>query len=264
MSLISLATRIVLARILSGRTWAADRILDQPLDPISEVLRGADRKQRPVIAIYTSQAKGKPVGLETQGGVQAVTMTIYVYLPPARIDLPEEVEFAIDNVGSGLALNTMGRQIDAAMHFGHAAWIALWRRFVLHVDDKVSRFVLVQVENGVKVPCMEVVYDLNCVADADFGKPLYGGWADLDALLRADGPATEGELLADHLKSLIELPAALQDYEVFQGNFGLSAAALDAIGVAPLATDPDDGGVPDLESVDAPMEVEIVGPQQVP
>jgi hypothetical protein len=259
MSLIALATRVVLARMLTGHTWAQDQIFDQPLDPIVETLRAADAKPRPVIAIYTSEAKGEPIGLETQGGCQKVRTNIYVYLPPSKVELPDTVTFSIDNVGSGLALSTIGRQIDAAMHFGNVDWIKVWRRFVSKVDGKTSRFVLVEVEAGVKIPCMEVVYELDCVADADFGKPLYGGWLDLDALLRADGADSEGEMLADHIKGLIESPAGLQDYEIFQGNFGLTDAAFAATGLGPVAT-VDGGAVPPLADVDAPMDVDVVGP----
>lgn len=266
MSLISLATRIMLVRLLAGRTWAQDQIYNSPLDPIAELMRAANAKPKPAIAIYTDQAQGKPVGLETQGGCQIVRTKVYIYLPPSKIELPDLVEFSIDNVGAALALNTIGRHVDAAMHYGNAPWVRLWRRFVLKIDDKVSRFVLVEIQSGVKIPCLEISYELDCVADADFGKPLYGAWIELDALLRADGAGSEGEILADHIKGLIEDPAGLHDYELFQMNFGLTDAAFEATGLAPLpsSTDPDDGSAPNLEGVDAPQQTVITPPQQVP
>lgn len=263
MSLIAIATRVVLARILTGRTWATGQILDQPLDPIAEVLRAADGKPKPVIAIYTGEAKGKPAGLETQGGCQNIRMMLYIYLPPAKVTLPNSVAFEIDNVGSGLLLGTLSRQVDAAMHFGNQSWIEVWRRFVLKIDEKLERYVLVEIEHGVKVPCLELIYELDTVADADFAKPLYGAWLQLDTLLRADGAGSEGVLLADHLKSLIEQPANLHDYEVFQGNFGLSDAAFEATGLAPvitIASGPNAGDVPIVTRVDIPMDVEFPVP----
>ncbi|RWM29407.1 hypothetical protein [Mesorhizobium sp.] len=266
MSLIALATRVVLVRLLTGRTWAQDPVLDSPLDPIEEILRAANRAPKPVIAVYTSESKGKPVGLETQGGKQNVRTAIYVYLPPSAVTLPDGVAFSIDNVGSALALSTIGRQIDAAMHLGDTPWLKVWWRFVTCIDDKTSRFVLVEIQSGVKVPCMEVIYELDCVADADFAKPLYGAWLELDTLLRADGDGTEGEMLADHIKSLIENPTGLQPYQVFQANFGLTDAAFEATGLAPLpgSLDPDTGNSPLLNDVDAPQQTEIVPPVQVP
>jgi len=265
MSLISIATRAVFRQLLVGKTWADGRVFDQPLDPISEVLRSIDGQHRPCIAVYTQEAKGKPSGLETQGGAQDVVLICYAYFPPtaAKIDA-ETVEFAIDNVGSGLALNTMGRQIDAAMHFGDPTWVAIWRKFVTQVEEKIERFVLVETERSVKIPTLEIRYDLRCVADADFAKPLYGAWAMLDAALRADDTMADSTMLADHLKGLIESPANMQPYAVFQGNFGLSDAAHHAIGLAPLATDPESGDVPDLEDVDGPAEITITGPAGLP
>ncbi|WP_378952076.1 hypothetical protein [Mesorhizobium sp. ANAO-SY3R2] len=263
MSLISLATRTVLRQLLLGRTWAGDLVVDQPLDPIAEVMRHATGKPAPVIAIYTAEAKGEPCGLETQGGPQAIKMMVYVYLPPSRIDLPDGVSLEIDNVGSALALNIMGRQVDAAMHFGNTDWIALWRKFVTRIAEKTSRFILVQIEQGVPIPCLEIQYELTCVADADFGKPIYGGWLKLDALLRAKG--TEGADLADLIKGLIEGPQGLPDYEQFQVNFGLSASAVDAIGIAPvLGSADDDGNVPPLNEVTGDPEITVVGPSEVP
>ena len=266
MSLIALATRVILLRLLTGRTWAQDQVFDSPLDPIDEILRAANAAPKPVIAVYTAESKGKPVGLETQGGKQNVRTAVYVYLPPSKVTIPDGLAFEIDNVGAGLALSTIGRQIDAAIHLGNAPWIKVWRRFVTCVDEKTSRFVLVEIQSGVKVPCMEVIYELDCVADADFAKPLYGAWLDLDTLLRADGAGTEGETLADHIKGLIEKPEGLQPYEVFQANFGLTDAAFEATGLAPLpgSVDPNTGDVPVVQSVDAPQQTEIVPPQQVP
>ncbi|MCO5144542.1 MAG: hypothetical protein M9895_00035 [Aquamicrobium sp.] len=263
MSLISLATRTILQEMLRGRTWAEDRILDQPIDPIQEVLRGADERGKPVIAVYTSKAEGKPTGLDTQAGVQSIDLNVYVYLPPRKIELPESVEFEIDNSGAGLALNVMGRQIDAAMHYGNADWIKLWRSFVLSVEKRTDRFVLVEIERGLPVPCLEILYEIRAVAEADFAKPLYGAWVDLDTLLRASEVPGSTDL-ADLIKGLIESPEDLFGYEVFQLNHGLTDEAYMAIGLAPLATN-EDRSVPDVEEIDArPDELVITPPGRVP
>lgn len=262
--MITIALRTILSRIIEDQTWAAERVFDSPLDPLVEIARSIDEKSRPCIALYTQEASGKPPGLETQNGPQSVKMVIAIYVPPAAVKLPNGVELQIDNVGSALALNTIERQVDAAMHFGPAAWVELWRRFVLHIAEKRSRFVLISVENGVRIPCLEVEYDLNCVGDAEFARPLYGAWLDLDTRLRTAGPGSEDVIIADHLKSLIETPANLHDYEQFQANFALTNAAFATTGLNPLATDPESGDVPILEEVDAPPEITVEGPEQIP
>lgn len=263
MSLISLATRTILLELLRNRTWAEERVLDQPVDPIQDVLRGADERGKPVIAVYTGKAEGKPVGHDTQGGVQSIDLMVYVYLPPRKIELPETVTFEIDNTGAGLALNVMGRQIDAALHSGNAPWVKLWRKFVLSVESRTDRFVLVEIERGLPVPCLEMKYQLRAVAEADFAKPLYGAWKELDTLLRASTIAGSANL-ADLIKVLIESPAGLFDYERFQLNYGLTDEAYMAIGLAPLATN-EDRSVPDVEEIDArPDELVMTPPGRVP
>lgn len=262
--MITIALRTVLCRILEGRTWAAERVFDSPLDPLAEVGRVIDVKQQPCIAVYSQEAKGKPTGLETQGGKQAVKMVVAVYLPPSAIKTPNGTVLEIDNVGSALALDTLGRQVDAAMHFGEKAWVAIWRSFVLNIVEKTSRFVLISIENGVRIPCLEVEYELDCVADAEFATPLYGAWQKLDAQLRIAGPGSEDVKIADHLKKLIEEPAGLHDYEQFQANFALSDEAFATTGLNPVATVEETGDVPTLEGVDAPPEITVEGPGQIP
>lgn len=264
MSLVSLATRVILQELLKGRTWAGGLIMDQPLDPIQEVLRGADDAGKPVIAVYTSKAEGKPTGHDTQGGPQSLSLMVYVYLPPRKIELPDSVAFEIDNTGSGLALDVIGRQVDAALHYGNTDWIKLWRRFVLNVESRTARFVLVEIERGLPVPCLELQYQVRTVADADFGRPLYGDWVTLDTLLRDDDKVADNIHLADLIKGLIEKPDGLFDYQAFQMNFGLTDEAHMAIGLAPLVTR-EDGSVPDIDEVEArPDEIVITPPGKVP
>lgn len=260
MSLVSLATRVIFGEMLKGRTWAEDRIIDSPLDPIAEVLRSTDGSGKPVIAVYTSKATGKPVGMDTQGGAQSIDLMVYAYLPPKSVSLPEGIEFTIDNTGAGLALDTMGRQIDAATHYGNEDWVRLWRGFVLNVEEREARFVLVELERGLPVPCVEVKYSLRTIAEADFGREIYAEWAKLDAALRATERADDTQL-ADLIKGLIESPADLEDFEQFQMNFGLSDAAHQATGLAPLAVT-EDGEAPLLEELVEPLldEMDIVAP----
>jgi len=259
-SLISQAILIIVKNAMKGRTWAQDRILEQPIDPIVGMLTSGPEQGQPVVAVYSEKVEGKPVGRETQGGQQKIDLKVYAYVPPARLQLPDGLAFEIDNTGASLALNILGRQVDGAFHFGNPEWVALFKRFVTNVEGKTARFILVEVENSVRIPCLEIAYDLVAVADADFGKPLYGAWLELDALLRL---TSEGILLADLFKSMIEQPSGLLDYQQFQMNYGLTDAAMNAIGLAPVIL-ANDGTVPIVEDVDVPIDPTIVPPEQVP
>jgi len=259
-SLISQAILITMKNAMKGRTWAQDRILEQPIDPIVDMLGSGPDQGKPVIAIYAEKVEGKPVGRETQGGEQNIDLKVYVYVPPTRVEVADGMTFEIDNTGAALALNLIGRQVDASFHFGNPEWIGLFRKFVTRIESKVARFVLVEIENSVRIPCLEIAYSLISVADADFGKPLYGAWIELDRLLRQ---TAEGAALADFMKSLIEQPSGLFDYEQFQMNFGLTDTAMSAIGLGPLILT-EEGIVPVVVDVDAPVSITIVPPEQVP
>lgn len=256
MSLVSLAVRTIAREYLAGRTWAEERIMDQPIDPITEIMKTDGTAGKPVIALYTQRSTGKPVGLETQGGPQNIVLKVYIYIPPNRIDLPDSVVFEADNKTAGIVLNAMARQADAAMHYGNAPWIALWRTFVTNVELVKSQFVLIEIENSVRIPCLEISYEINTVAEPDFGVELYGGWLKLDTELRKEA---EGIILADLIKPLIEDPTGLEDFATFQMNFGLTDAAHQATGLAPVVVT-DDGEAPPLVGVPSAPDLTITTP----
>lgn len=260
MSLVSLAVRIIARNCISGQTWAEARVMDQPIDPIMEVVSNDEYVGKPAVALYTQRSKGTPCGLETQGGPQEQVLMAYVYLPPNKIDLPDGVAFEADNQTAGIVLNAMGRQIDAAMHFGNEAWVTLWRKFVLNVEVMKSQFVLVEIEDGVRVPCLEISYEIKTIAEPDFGAPLYGYWLELDTELR--GMSAEGILLADLFKGLIEAPSGLEDFAQFQMNFGLTDPAFASTGLDPLAVN-DDGTAPLLEDVPSEPDITVTTPDLI-
>lgn len=265
MSLINQAVLIAVRRMIENRTWAGNRILEQPIDPIADLLAPGEGQGMPILAVYIEKTQGKPVGRQLQGGPQSVDLKICIYVPPSRMEAPGGLEFVIDNTGASKALNFIARQVDAAFHYGNAEWIALFRKLVTGMEDKTTRFVLIEVENGEvgnagRIPSLEISYALKAVEDAEFGKPLYGAWLELDRLLRQTG---EGADLADLIRGMIETPGDLPGYARFQANYGLSQGDMIAIGLAPLVVNPD-GSVPILNDVDFPIDPRIVPPEQIP
>ena len=127
------------------------------------------------------------------------------------------------------------------------------------VRDAAS--VLVQVEQGINIPCREIVYDYETVPEPYFGRLLSEsppGWQKFDAALRASG--ADDTMLADLVKEHIEMPEGLHDYQRFQADFSLTNSEHMATGEAPLATKESDGTVPILESVDV-LESFVVRPR---
>lgn len=250
MSLVSQALVTLTHYVLAGATWADDRIAEQPIDPISDLLRSAASAQKPVIAVYTESMKMQVSGRQTQGEAGDAELKIFVYVAPGKTELPTGTAFSLDGRTAGLTLNVVGRQIDAALHGANDDWISVWRKFVTKISERETRYVLVEVENAVKIPAMEICYRCDTIPDPDFGKPLYGAWLMLDAALRTAGG--EKAILADLFKDMIENPTGLPSYELLQRNFELTEAGLVATGlgpVHPLAVDDDTGEPSELEEV---------------
>ena len=233
MSLLSQALTVTMRKMLTDRTWAGKEVYDQPVDPLDKVLRQNTDTPRPAIAVYCDEVSGKPTGRETQGGMQSATVHVFAYLPPAGFDVPDgSARLGADQ--AGIALNMLGRQADGALHYGNENWISLWRRFVPRVDAKKSRFVLLEIESGARIPTLEMTYQLTCVEEPTFGSPLYGAWVQFDELLRL---TPDGAIIADYFKAAIEKPDDIPDYERFRANFALTWSELEATGFAPVMID---------------------------
>lgn len=257
MSLVSQAVLLVVRNALDGQTWAEGRVYEQPIDPLTEAL-GGNKSGRPACAVYVEQAVGEPIGLETQRGKQELTLKVIAYLPPS-ITIIEDggVEVRIENTGAGLVLNILGRQIDTALRVGNDVWTALWRKFVVSVTKRKTRFILIEVADDFRVPCAELELSIETVPEPELGAQLFGGWLDLDTALRAQG--NEGTGVANLLKTAIENPTGLPDWEQFQATTGLSDAAFAATGLAPLAVD-DEGEAVTFSDVTSSPDVEVSVP----
>lgn len=266
MSMVGQAVLIATDGVVRGKTWAGDRILQQPVDPIGEVLRSAGEEPGPVIATYVESSDFDVVGRQSQGRKATVELKIFVYLGPGRVAVPkgEDEFFYLDQTTAGLLLNLMARQVDAALH-GDGDWVQIWRKFVSAIQRRRVLYLLVEVENGVKIPTLEISYTLETIPDPDFGVPLTVAWSMLDAKLRAGGE--EQVALADLLKGMIVAPEGLPAYQDLQNNFGLTRAALAATGLGPVvpeAVEPDTGELPVLEEVEIGTDVAVGPPDGIP
>lgn len=256
MSMVGQALLMTVARALSGQTWAGDAVLEQPIDPVVEVLRKDDGTGKPVLAVYVEQVEGSPVGLETQAGPQSVTLKVIIYVPQSWRQVGAGVVF--ENEGVGLSLNVIARQIDRALHTGNEAWVDILRTLAKAADEKKSRYLLIEIENGLRIPAMEISYRFSStVNEPEFGCALYGGWLKLDAALRAAGETA----VADIMKDLIVAPEGLPDYRQFQISRNISDQALRSTGLAPMATQ-EDGSVPVLGNAEIDIEIDVTAPGQ--
>lgn len=233
MSLLNQALVYITHYALEGRTWADTNIKDQPIDPIGDLLQGAGDRQKPVLAVYVESARSPVSDRATQGQKTTVNLKVFVYISPKKMDLPEDVEFELDGTTAGLSLNLVGRQVDAALHHGNSDWIAVWRKFILSIAERRVQYILVEIEDNVRIPAMEITYECEAIPDPEFGVAIENlkAWSLLDAALRADGG--QKVALADLFKAMIEAPEGLAGWENLMQNFGLTVPGLDATGLGP-------------------------------
>ena len=232
--------------IIAGNTWAGDNVVEQPVNPASNWYRdGKFTMQSPSVAVYYERADS--IG---PGDVQNLDLMIYVYLPPSGVALPEGVAFQPSVATAGLTLNIIGRQIESALLHADNVWGDLFRRFKTGDVKKSSRPVIIEIENAVRIPAIELQFEFATIPDPDVGKPIteLATWTMLDMALRAEGNA----VVADIFKALIESPLALPDYRLLQIQQGHTDASLTAMGLGPAATGatPSDGSLPILNDVD--------------
>jgi hypothetical protein len=245
MNLTSIAARVVLTRLLRGKTFAGANVFDAPVEPLEHVLRA----KVPAIAVYVGVRKGKVEGrdlLLPQPGTMEIV--IQTYAPPGMEAIPgadeDDPGIRINTTrgGAALLLDVMGRQIVTALMADLGPWANLWRRLVTGYSDYDCQPVLIEVESGVRVPSVEISLVCRTLAEPAFGDPIHGFWADLDTAMRDDAGAAP---IADLIKAQIEGPADMPSWHKTLASMGWSLAALQASGLGPAdATALDDGEEP--------------------
>lgn len=243
MSLVSQALCVIAQAIVKGRTWAGDDVLLQPVYPIEEVLKDG-RDPAPVIAVYAEHARYDVEGRGSQGRKTRVDLKFIVYNAPGvnRItvrsdsDASDGVEDSliidVDTEKAGLTLNVVARQIDASLHADVALWADCWRKMVVTIEDRDVRYILIEIENGVKIPAAEIGYTLSVIPDPDFGAPMTAAWVLFDTALKS---TAEGAVLAEIFELLITEPSGLPDWKQFRDTFALSPGGMAATGLGPFA-----------------------------
>lgn len=231
--------------IIAGETWAGSNVKEQPVDPIGDWYRGGITPSSPLVTVYFERAEQ-----EGTGNGADVDLLVYVYLPPSTVTLPDGTVYAADASNAGMTLNVICRQIERAVLYADNEWGNLFRRFVLNVDAirRSTRPIIIEIEDGVRIPAMELKYGVSTMPDPKIGAALTNTWIALDTSLRGSG----NSVVADIFKALIETPDSVPDYRLLQVQEGLSDAALYGVGVGPAAEGAvdDDGELPPLLTAD--------------
>lgn len=254
MSLVSQALIFTASKVISGMTLAGADILRQPVDPIAEVMQLAQRAPAPVISIYAERVFAEIEGRATQGKNSEVSLKFFTYIAPGKqvVTLEngqEVVQFTLDQTSAGLTLDLVARQIFAALHTRNDAWGALFRRLAYKFQSREERYILVEIENGVKIPASEVTLIVDAIPEPEFGVPIDQSPA-MAEFCSALGDSGEEGILASVFRAVIEQPSNLQAFAALKNSFALTQAGLEATGVAPYqGVTTDAGAVPPLNEV---------------
>lgn len=264
MSLVSFGLRLAVCRLLAGRTWAEERVVNSPIDPLSNVLRDDDTKAvdpRPLIAIFTNDEKGSNEGLDIGGRPGTLDLIFFIYLPPDKIVVgDDDTEFEARDSGGAMALDLVWHQCRTALLFGPEPWRKVYEKFAHKITDVRSRPILIETERGVRIPAKEVILTVDALPEPEVGKPLNPNWSLLDTAMRADVDAAP---LADLIKAMIEEPANLASWQLDRANLAVSEAAIRALGLAPI--DPTETGeAAELEDITFGGSNTVVAPEGLP
>lgn len=245
MSIVSFAIRLAAARIVRNRTWAEDAVLISPVAPIDEVLRRAGPSPKPVIGVFTSETSSKPNGRDVGTKDNRVEITFFVYLPPTIRPLADGT-IILGVQASAMSLDIVARQILNELRGGTSPWKAIWDEMTVEVIEQDTKPVLVELDQGVRVACLEIRMAMTVIPEPPPGRALYSTWLKLDALLRSD---PETEPLADTIKDVIEYDTSVPSWRAAQMRMAYSDAAARAAGFAP-ADETETGEPAELEQVD--------------
>jgi hypothetical protein len=244
MSIASQAIITTARKLITGATWAGANVEEAPVDPVSELInKAAEGKVLPYIAVYIERMTGKPNGVEGDADLK-----IYIYLPPNEMQVPDGESFRPSRRIAGMTLNILARQVENALATTVAPWSEIWRRLVLSIGDRTFRPLLLEIENGVRVPAMEISLALDVLPEPEIGSPLSTTYQLFDAALRA----TDDAVIADIFKAAIENPADLEAYEDAAMQLHMTSAAVDALGIGPITADAldEEGSIPLVADTD--------------
>lgn len=244
MSIASQAIITTARNLIKGATWAGANVEESPIDPVDGLVnKAAEGEVLPYIAVYIERMTAK-----SEGGAGDADLKVYIYLPPNRVKMPDGEAFSPRRKNSGMTLNIIARQVENALSKTADPWSEIWRKLVLSIGDRTYRQILIEIENGVRIPAMELSFALDVLREPEIGSPLTGTYQLLDAALRANGD----EAVADIFKAAIENPADLEAYQDAAMQLHMTSAAVDALGIGPITPDAvdEEGAIPLLADTD--------------
>jgi hypothetical protein len=226
------ATRLIFQFAIRNRTWAGPKVLNSPIDPLSELM---DEKTdfTPLIAVYSDDTEIVVKGQELSTAGAKSGLTISIYVPPSAILTLGGHEIELQGRGplASFAIDVIAYQIRQALLDPNNPWGRLWARFVPKIEKISLSPPFLEGDKGVRIPTRAMLIEYTAMSDPVAGKPITETWrALLDAMMAE--PKTK--LLGQMLESAIQNPAVAPDWQRVMMLLGLSDETALAAGIRPL------------------------------
>jgi hypothetical protein len=236
-SLSAMAMRFCATRILSGATYADDRVFDSAIAQVDQMVVGQDN---PFITIYTEDEDLRPNLREINSTGEGGTIDLVIEVAVMSIVEAQDGEggpsIVIPSTDGGieLTLSLMTRQIKRALFESRTPWGMLFKRFCIGVDRQMNRRAA-QNKDGARFAARQLVFSIRPLFDPPFGHVPQAGepWGDLLALMEADSELSSIAALVRQAITGTPIP----EWDRPRSDMGLTPEAARGIGVASVSGD---------------------------
>jgi len=230
------AARLIFQYAVRGRTWAGDRVVNQPLDPIDGLI-SREPTFGPLIAVYSTDSEFKVTGQDMTGGTPNLGLAVAIYCPQsANIDI-DGTELNVKGSGglAGFVLDTVAYQIRQALVSPTNKWGRLWAKFVPKISSFAIQPPYVEQGDKVRLGVRIMVIEFTPINDPTIGRPMTDTWKMLHDMMIEEPTLAP---IAPILKSSIEdFEVDIPDWARVIMQLGLDDEAALNAGLRPLLVD---------------------------
>jgi hypothetical protein len=236
-SLADFALRIATVRSLRGRTYVGENVLDEPIDPVAQVIGDAEQDVAPkaLIAVYTNASESKPQGKDIYGAPSFVEVTLQIYVP-YETGLGGTAE-AGQIKGAKFLSDMIERQIERVFLVDTTPWAKVRRDLTFLIHEIKAQSFVIKTDLKLEVSGRELTYRFETISSQPFGKPLIHPYPELLGLMRAD---TSLAGLAEIFNTEATSPTVMTDVQTVMAGLGISEESVKALGLGGGASLPSD------------------------
>lgn len=231
MSVVRLASRLVIVMALRGRTLAGPTVADSEITPFD---KKAVESVSPFVSVYSDDQVRNARGIDPARPVDRLTVTIEIGVSAkAQTDTGDEVEgLPVTDAGMELTLDAIERQILTILADDTNPWSGIWMR--LYRGDPEIKSTRGAGDDGVRFAGRQIKITVEPLKEPPSGVAATGVWAELLALVDS---APGRERTARTLHELIEAPAPADDWFALRRDLMMSAVEGSALLLDPPSGD---------------------------